>query len=351
MVLPFLRLIPLGGTGPEDVVVDHLGRVLTGLGDGRILRVHPHGPARVEQIARTGGRPLGLEVLRDGRVLVCDAERGLLRVTPAADPDPDPGLDADPSSNSGHGSSSVSGSDGHVEVLVDRVAGAPLRFCSNAAAAADGSVYFTVSSRRYGLREWLGDLIERTATGRLFRLPPGGGEPELLLDGLHFANGVVLVDEEETEGKGKEKEKGSCVVVAESGAYRLTRLWLSGPLAGRRDTLIDSLPGFPDNLSRAADGTIWVALAGPRQAPLDWLHHAPVGVRRAVWRTVRPLGIRPLPVARVMGIGPDGRVRHDLRRRRAGYRMVTSVYEHEGSLILGSLLEDGIAVCELPKGA
>ncbi|MFE9644747.1 SMP-30/gluconolactonase/LRE family protein [Streptomyces sp. NPDC006365] len=315
--LPSPRQILLGGTGPEDVVLDHEGRVVTGVEDGRILRVHIHGPARVEQIARTGGRPLGLEVLRDGRLLVCDADRGLLRVTP------------------GSGGPGGSG-EGKVEVLVDSVAGGPLRFCSNATAAADGTVYFTASSTRYGLQDWLGDLMEHTATGRLFRLRPDDGAPEVLLDGLDFANGVVLSQDE------------SCVVMAETGTYRLTRLWLSGPRAGRRDTLIENLPGFPDNLSRGADGTIWVALAGPRQAPLDWLRHAPVQVRRAVWRAARPLRIRPLPVARVMGIGPDGGVCHDLRRLRADYRMVTSVYAHDGGLVLGSLLEDAVGVCEVP---
>ncbi|WP_326731327.1 SMP-30/gluconolactonase/LRE family protein [Streptomyces phaeochromogenes] len=307
-VLPPLRPIPLGGTGPEDVVVDREGRVITGVADGRVLRVRPRGPARVEQIARTGGRPLGLEVLPDGRLLVCDAERGLLRVTPEAD----------------------------VEVLVDRVAGEPLRFCSSVAAAADGTVYFTASSRRFGLQEWLGDLMERTATGRLLRLLPGGDEPEVLLDDLDFANGVVLAEDE------------SWVAVAETGAYRLTRLWLTGPRTGQRDTLVENLPGFPGNLSRGTDGTVWVALAGPRQRPLDWLRRAPAGVRRAAWRAARPLPIRPRPVARVLGIGPGGRIRHDLRRRGAGYRMVTGVYEHDGMLILGSLLEKGIVVCELP---
>ncbi|WP_405954166.1 SMP-30/gluconolactonase/LRE family protein [Streptomyces phaeochromogenes] len=307
-VLPPLRPIPLGGTGPEDVVVDREGRVITGMADGRVLRVRPRGPARVEQIARTGGRPLGLEVLPDGRLLVCDAERGLLRITPKAD----------------------------VEVLVDRVAGEPLRFCSSVTAAADGTVYFTASSRRFGLQEWLGDLMERTATGRLLRLPPGGGEPEVLLDDLDFANGVVLAEDE------------SWVAVAETGAYRLTRLWLTGPRTGQRDTLVENLPGFPGNLSRGTDGTVWVALAGPRQRPLDWLRRAPAGVRRAAWRAARPLPVRPRPVARVLGIGPGGRIRHDLRRRGAGYRMVTGVYEHDGMLILGSLLEKGIVVCELP---
>ncbi|MFI6275344.1 SMP-30/gluconolactonase/LRE family protein [Streptomyces sp. NPDC050988] len=320
-VLPPLRPIPLGGTGPEDVVVDREGRVITGVADGRILRVRPRGPVRVEQIARTGGRPLGLEVLPDGRLLVCDAERGLLRVTPEGDP------------------GARAGSGERIEVLVDRVAGQPLRFCGNAAAAADGTVYFTASSRRFGLQEWLGELMERTATGRLLRLPPGGGEPEVLLDDLDFAKGVLLAEDE------------SWVAVAETGAFRLTRLWLSGPRTGRRDTLVENLPGFPDNLSRGTDGTMWVALAGPRQRPLDWLRRAPESVRRAAWRAARPLPIRPRPVAHVLGIGPGGRVRHDLSRRRAGYRMVTSVCEHDGMLILGSLLEKGIVACELPGRA
>ncbi|MEU5344599.1 SMP-30/gluconolactonase/LRE family protein [Streptomyces sp. NPDC020766] len=325
-VLPPLRPIPLGGTGPQDVVVDHEGRVVTGVADGRILRVRPRGPARVEQIARTGGRPLGLEVLPDGRLLVCDAERGLLRVTPESDSVAGPSTVPSPSSA------------GRVEVLVDRVVGEPLGFCGNAVAAADGTVYFTASSRRFGLHEWLGDLLERTVTGRLLRLPPGGGEPEVLLDDLDFANGVVLAEDE------------SWVAVAETGAYRLTRLWLSGPRTGQRDTLVENLPGFPGNLSRGTDGTVWVALAGPRQRTLDWLRRAPAGVRKAAWQAARPLPlpVRPHPVTRVLGIGPGGRVRHDLRRRGTGYRMVTSAYEHDGMLILGSLVEKGIVVCELP---
>ncbi|MFF7727074.1 SMP-30/gluconolactonase/LRE family protein [Streptomyces sp. NPDC008001] len=311
--LPPLRVLRIGGAGPEDVVVDTAGRVLTGTGDGRIRRITLPGPrsgATVEEIARTGGRPLGLEALPDGRLLVCDAERGLLRVTPEAA--------------------------GSVEVLADSVAGAPLRFCSNAAAAADGTVYFTASSLRYGLHAWQADITEHSGTGRLLRLVPGG-EPEVLLDDLQFANGVVLAADE------------SYVAVAETGAYRLTRLWLTGPRAGTRDTLIDDLPGFPDNLSRSATGTIWTALASPRMAPLEWLHRAPTRVRRGAAAAAVRLRPPPSRVARVMGIDAGGSVTHDLRRRGTGYRMVTSAYEHEGTLILGSLLEAGIALCELPS--
>ncbi|RKN65797.1 SMP-30/gluconolactonase/LRE family protein [Streptomyces klenkii] len=315
--LPPLRMLRIGGPGPEDVVVDAAGRVLTGTGDGRIRRISlpgPRGGARVEEIARTGGRPLGLETLPDGRLLVCDAERGLLRITPE-----DGGV-----------------SRGRTEVLVGSVAGTPLKFCSNVTAAADGTLYFTASSLRYGLRDWQADIVEHSGTGRLLRLRPGDGEPEVLLDDLQFANGVALSADE------------SYVAVAETGAYRLVRLWLTGPRSGARDTLTDDLPGFPDNLSRSADGTFWTALAAPRTAPLEWLHRAPAAVRRGAAAAATRLHVPPRRVARLVGVDAGGRITHNLGRHGTGYRMITSVYEHEGTLVLGSLLEPGIALCELP---
>ena len=58
------------------------GRVWTGTADGGI---HVHDPAggSTTTVAVTGGRPLGLENLPDGRILVCDAHRGLLALDPA----------------------------------------------------------------------------------------------------------------------------------------------------------------------------------------------------------------------------------------------------------------------------
>lgn len=156
------------------------------------------GPAdRATAVAHTGGRPLGLQPLPGGELLVCDARRGLLRIDPR---------------------------DGTVQVLADEVAGGPLRFCSNVTTAADGTVYFTVSSRRYGLDEWLGDFLEHTGTGQLLRLRPHG-TPEVLLEGLQFANGVALAPDE------------SFLAVAESGAYRLTRS------VAERGIAVCALPG------------------------------------------------------------------------------------------------------------
>ncbi|MGW1373492.1 SMP-30/gluconolactonase/LRE family protein [Streptomyces sp. NPDC002446] len=319
--LPAPRIVAPEVEGPEDVVADADGRILTGAADGTIWRLRLAGPgadgalaadgrAEAEPVAHTGGRPLGLHPLPGGELLVCDALRGLLHIDPR---------------------------DGAVRVLADEADGAPLRFCSNVTAAADGTVYFTVSSRRYGLDEWPGDILEHIGTGQLLRLRPGG-TPEVLLSELQFANGVALAPDE------------SFLVVAETGARRLLRYRLTGPRAGRTDTFAAGLPGYPDNLSLGPDRAFWVALAGPRQAALELLHRLPLAVRRAAWKALRRLGPLPPPhpTVRVLAIRPDGVPIRDLRTVRSSYRMVTSVCRTGGLLVLGSVAERGVAVCALP---
>ncbi|CCK32426.1 strictosidine synthase [Streptomyces davaonensis JCM 4913] len=307
------RYLAIGGRGPEDVVADTRGRVVTGVEDGRILRLDRLADpdrARVTVLAETGGRPLGLELLTDDTLLVCDAELGLLRVDLT---------------------------DGTVRILADSVAGEPLRFASNVVALSDGSICFTVSSRRYGLEQWIGELTEHTGTGRLLRLAPGADSPEVLLEGLEFANGLAAGADE------------SFLVVAETGACRLTRYWLTGPKAGRAEPFVEYLPGMPDNLWRGApDGPLWVALAGPRVPPLDLLHRASPAVRRAAARVAVRAPYRPTGTIGVLAVDDTGAIVHHLTRRRSRFRMVTSVCEAAGHLVLGSIWEHGIALCEPP---
>jgi sugar lactone lactonase YvrE len=222
-----------------------------------------------------------------------------------------------------------------VEVLVDRVAGEPMRFCNNAAVAADGTVYFSDSSRRFGIDHWRADLLEHSGTGRLLRRDPGGAV-EVLLDGLQFANGVALAADE------------SFVAVAETGAYRLTRLWLAGERAGRTDLLADNLPGFPDNLSTGAGGLIWVALGSPRNPLLDRLHPLHPALRRAVWALPQRLQPKPVRTLWVLAVDAGGAVVHDLQGPGDDFTMVTGVREHGGRLYLGSLAERAVAVLDLP---
>jgi hypothetical protein len=297
---PPLRIIELNGTGPEDVVVDAEGRIIAGVDDGRILRVSPDG-RHLETIADTGGRPLGIELHPDGGLIVCDARRGLLRVEGA-----------------------------EVRTLVDS---GDMLFCNNAAVAPDGTVYFSDSSRRFGLEHWRADILEHSGTGRLFRRDPDG-RVELLLDGLQFANGVALAAD------------GSFVAVAETGAYGVRRLWLTGERAGTSDELIGNLPGFPDNIALGEDGLVWITVASPRNPVVDGLAKLPA-LRRAVWALPDRLQPAPAHTVWVMAVDADGRVVHDLQGESDRFHMVTGVRQKGDQVYLGSLVGRTIGVLTL----
>lgn len=305
---PTMRRLPIGGRGPEDIAV-HGNRLVTGVADGRVLSFNPDG-TDIQVVADTGGRPLGIEVMPDGRLLVCDAQRGLLRV------------DFD---------------GGAVQPLNTAMPGQTINLCNNATVTADGTVFFTDSTQHYGLDAFQSDIIERTASGRLLRRDPAG-EVQVLLDNLEFANGVALADDE------------SFVAVAETGAARVVRVWLIGPKAGQSEVLIDDLPGMPDNLSTGTGGRIRVALPAPMLGLLHLVHRAPRRMRRLIGRAASALNHPPSVPARVMAVDRDGDIVGRIEgARRCGYRMVTGVREFNGSLYLGSLLEDAVAaVSPLP---
>jgi len=305
------RVIPVPGAGAEDVVValagPDEGAVFTGTGDGTIHRIS-HDGRTVDQVAHTGGRPLGIELWPDGRLLVCDARRGLLVVDPR---------------------------DGAVRTLVTEVDGRPMRFCNNAAVAPDGTVYFSDTSTVYGIDAWQADLVELTRTGRLIRLAPDG-TVEVLLDGLAFANGVALAGD------------ASFVAVAETATRTVVRHWLSGPAAGTRDHLVAELPGYPDNISRGTDGLIWVTIASPRDPVVERLQRGPLWLRRAVTRIPQRMQPAPKRTIRVQAYDDAGVLVRDVQVAEPGpdarYHMVTGVREHDGRLWMGSLHEPAVAV-------
>ena len=300
-----LTVIRLPATGSEDVLVDDAG-VLTAVDDGRILRVSPDGH-RIATVAHTGGRGLGLELHPDGGLVVCDSRRGLLRIWP----------------------DERAPEQARVEVLVAELAGVGMRFCNNAAVAADGTVYFTDSSRHFGMDEYKGDLLEHAGTGRLLRYSPGGRSPDgtvsTLLDGLHFPNGVALAADE------------SFLVFAQTGSYCLDRLWLTGPRQGEREQFVANLPGFPDNLSRGSDGLFWVALPARRNRMLDLLAPRHPALRKLAWALPDALLPREGRTVFAQAFDADGRLVHDLQQPGEELYMCSGVREHDGVLWLGSL--------------
>lgn len=307
--LAHLDVIPLPGSGAEDVAVDSSGAIYTGTREGYLLRISPDGRS-VERLAQTGGRPLGIEVHPDGWLVVCDAHRGLLRVDPST---------------------------GEITELVTAIDSRPMRFTNNCAVAKDGTIYFSDSSQHFGLEEFKGDLLSHTSSGRLIRRAPDG-TITVLLDDLDFANGVALAQDE------------SFVLVAETGGYRVTRLDLAGPEAGRRSVIIDNLPGIPDNMSTGSDGVFWIAMPTARNRLLDLLLSRPGFLRSAVWSMPERLQPDVTRITWVVGIDGEGDVVHNLQASGKDFHYVTGVREHDGRLYLGSLVEPGVAIVDLASG-
>ena len=289
------------GVGPEDVVVDGDGSAISGLEDGRIVRISA---SSAVEIADVGGRPLGIEWFGDGELLVCNADLGLQRVTLS----------------------------GEVTSLATGYEGTDFMFTNNASVAADGTIYFTDTSRRWNIHEYANDVIEGHGTGRLFRLA-SDGSLDLLLDGLHFANGVALDPAEDS------------IFVVETGQYRINRYWLKGEAAGTSEVFADNVAGFPDNLS-IADGILWVPMASPRQTIVDFMLPR-TWMRTMTFRMPQALRPKPLRHGIVLGYDLDGNLLHNLQSQSGTVAITTGVRQHDGRLYIGSLTDPQIAVLDI----
>ncbi|MFI5490187.1 SMP-30/gluconolactonase/LRE family protein [Micromonospora echinaurantiaca] len=291
--------LPAGATGPEDVLVDPAGRLVSGAEDGRLWWWPVDAPPGTgpRLLAETGGRPLGIELdPRDGSLVVCDAYRGLLRVTP----------------------------DGAVRELTG--VGARPHLADNAAVARDGTVYFTDSSYRFPVSHWKRDLLEHRPNGRVLAYHPGTGRTEVVRDGLYFPNGIALTPDE------------SALMLVETATHRLVRL----TLPDAEVTVLADLPAYPDNLTGVGDGTYWIALPSPRLAAMERLLPHP-RLRQLV--ALLPAAVQPKPLryGLVALVDGAGRVLRTLHGPRGGYHMITGVRQHGDQLWLGSLTATGVA--------
>ena len=290
--------------GPEAVLGDAQGRILTGLQDGRIVRLSSDGKA-LETLINTGGRPLGLAWHPDGHLIIADGIKGLL---------------------------SLNVDSGELKVLSTESDGVPFGFADDVDISADGQyAYFSDASIRWHYGEDSEAVIEHRGDGRLLVYDFHNGETKALLAGLEFANGVALGPNEEY------------VLVAETGAYRISRLWLKGSKAGQHDTFRDNLPGLPDNISYNDEDRFWVAIFTPRNIFLDVFADKPF-MRKVM---VRALKVIPKLVehrAMVLGFDHDGRVVANLQDSTSGnYSPITSVRQVGNTLYFGSLTEKSLA--------
>ena len=148
---------------------------------------------------------------------------------------------------------------------------ARLRDPNDCDVAPDGRIFFTDSTTRYDAHDWALDSIESRPTGRLLCYDPRSGKTSTLLDNYRYANGVCIAHD------------GQSLFFAESWACRVHRYWFDGPKAGKVECVIRDMPGYPDNINRASDGSYWMAWLGMRTPSFDLALRHP-GMRKRMTR-------------------------------------------------------------------
>ena len=303
--------------GPEDVILDRDDNIYCGTRIGDIVRFRAPDYREREVFAHVGGRPLGMAFDRDDNLLVCIGGMGLYKVSP----------------------------DRAITKLTDEtnrsrnsvVDDSRLRLADDLDIAPDGKVYFSEATVRYEMHEWPVDALEGRGNGRIICYDPGTRRTRTLLRGLVFPNGICMAHDNKS------------FFFAETWGCSVSRYWLEGPKAGRSEPVIPDLPGYPDNINRASDGTYWLALVGMRTPTLDLAMKMPTFRRRMARRVAADEWLFPnINTGCVIRVNDDGEVLESLWDLGGeNHPMITSMREHKGYLYLGGISNNRIGRLKL----
>lgn len=289
--------------GPEDLDMDANGAIYASVHSGWILRMAPQDKGFTRWV-NTKGRPLGMDFDSAGNLVVADAYKGLLSIAP----------------------------DKSISVLTDQIGNSPILYADDVDIAADGKIYFSDASVRFGAEANGGtyeasllDVMEHSRSGRVLVYDPNSKSTELLMDGLSFANGIAM------------DPASQFILISETSEYRIHKYWIAGDKQGEREILIDNLPGFPDNIVTGQDGRFWLGLVSPRVHIVDALADKP-WLRKIIQRF--PAFLRPAaqPYGHVVAISADGEVQISMQDASGQYPVTTGVLETDDYLYISSLM-------------
>ncbi|HET6161666.1 MAG TPA: hypothetical protein VFE34_25220 [Dongiaceae bacterium] len=124
------------------------------------------------------------------------------------------------------------------------------------AMAFDGadSLIVAQGSARHRASDWAVDLMEKNASGSLWRVDLTTSTAQRLASNLAFPYGILTQPQR--------------IVVAESWRHRLVSISRDN---GASQPLLTKLPGYPARLAPAADGGAWLALFAPRNRLIEFV--------------------------------------------------------------------------------
>jgi ribose transport system permease protein len=305
--------------GPEDVIFDRGGNLYCGTREGFIWRFSGKDLETQEVFARTGGRPLGMAFDRDNNLIICVAGMGVYGVRPDR--------------------SVYKLSDETTRTLGKVIDDSRLVLADDLDIAPDGKIYFSEATLRYTAHTWATDALEGRGNGRIIVYDPATRRTKTLLRDQIFPNGVCVAHD------------GQSILFALTWACRIERYWIAGPKTGLLETLIDDLPGLPDNINRASDGSYWLALVGLRTPAYDLAMEDPGFRTRMIKRIPNDEWLYPnINNGCVVKFNERGEILETLGDIGGkSHPSVTSMREERGWLYIGGLSNDRIGRVRLPN--
>ena len=114
----------------------------------------------------------------------------------------------------------------------------------------DGALWLANGSHKHPASAWVTDLMEKNASGSVWRRAPGG-KFERVAGGLAWPYGILPLAGEEA-------------VISESWRHRLVRVGKAGAVP-----FLKHLPGYPARLSPAQGGGAWLSIFAPRNRLIE----------------------------------------------------------------------------------
>ena len=120
--------------------------------------------------------------------------------------------------------------------------GKPIKFVDDVDVINENEVIFTDASWFVNMENLVTAAVAGLASGRVYHYNIKTRELHLLIDHLHFANGIQLFPDKKS------------FIVSETLTSKLWRYYLSGEKQGKKEVFATNLPGNPDNVRISHDG-------------------------------------------------------------------------------------------------
>ncbi|KAK4853215.1 hypothetical protein QYF36_005499 [Acer negundo] len=165
-----------------------------------------------------------------------------------------------------------------------------IRFANDVIEASDRSLYFSVASSKFGFDNLYLDVLVAKPHGQLLK-------------------------------------------------FRFLKHWLKGETTGEMEIFVQNLPGGPDNINLAPDGSFWIAIVELRSSVLDFVHTSKASRHLLAafpkwYELISPVRRK----STVINVAADGSMIRKFQDPNGKVMsFVTSVIELEDHLYLGSL--------------